>query len=470
MSDLFAATESSAWVDLIARATVVLSLSLALQWLIRRGPAATRHHVWTLTFALLLLLPVFRLVGPSLEVPLLRQASFRSEEPRSAAPEQGAFFVAPAETLTALVPNAPASRGTVKAPVPWRGTQLAFVLWGIGCGAAFISVGVGIWRFHQLIRAAQPVKDETWFRQLDALRKQLAIRAEVRLVLGAEAATPMTGGLRRPVILLPASAASWSEARRHVVLAHELVHVRRRDALRQLAGRAVLAFYWFHPLSWVASYLAAARREEACDEGVLAVGARPSDYARHLVSLAEKRAFVRDVLSLPMAQRSRLERRIRAILKPYRARPRAWVTAAALTAVAIVGASASVADPRIRPRSSPDPWSEVAAVVRAGVDCKAASDVDQLSGRMFVPDGGLITCAIDPDVGPDARNGIRALGPAEWAVVESEILRQIGSLDAEGTVAPRGKGSAQPSRQSWAGETLYPVEAEVDARHGVSPR
>lgn len=469
MTDLFATTESSGLVDLIARATVVLSLALALQWLTRRGPAATRHHLWTLTFALLLLLPVLRLVGPSWEVPLLPQASFRIEEPRSEAPEQGAFFVAPAETLTALVPDAPAPRWAEEAPVPWHVAQLAFVLWGIGCGAAFISVGMGLWRFHRLIRAAQPVTDETWFRQLDALRKQLAIRAEVRLVLGAEAATPMTGGLRRPVILLPASAASWSEARRQVVLAHELVHVRRRDALRQLAGRAVLALYWFHPLSWVASHLAAARREEACDEEVLAAGARPSEYAGHLLSLAESRALGRPVLSLPLAHHSQLERRIRGILRPGRARPRALVTVVALTAATVAGISAAVANP-VRPRSSPDALSEAAAVVSARVDCTAASDVDQLSGRMFVLDGGLITCAIDGDVGPNDTGRMRALGPAEWAVVESEILRQIGQLDAEGRDRSRRKETAQPARESWAGETMHVGEAEVESRHGLSPR
>lgn len=430
MSDLFAVSASSAWVDLVARATVVLSLALALQWLIRRGPASTRHHVWTLTFVVLLLLPVLRLVGPSWEVPIPPQVSVRSEEPRSEAPGQGVFFVAPAETLTALVPDVAAPRGTAEAAVPWLVIRLAFVLWGIGFGAAFISVGLGIRRFHQLIRSAEPVKDGTWFSQLDALRKQLGIRAEVQLVLGAEAATPMTGGLRRPVILLPASAESWSEARRHVVLAHELVHVRRRDALRQLVGRAVLAFYWFHPLSWVASSLAAARREEACDERVLAVGTRPSDYARHLLSLAEGKALVRGALSLSMVHRSQLERRVRAILRPYRARPRKLVTVVTLAAVAIVGASVSIAEPRIYPRSSSDALSEVPAVLPARVDCKDASDLDPLSSRMFVPDGGLITCAIAVDGGRSDRDGVRALGPADWAVVESEILRQVGTLDA----------------------------------------
>ena len=70
------------------------------------------------------------------------------------------------------------------------------------------------------------------------------------------------------------------------MLTHEMIHVRRRDVLRQLMVRAVLALYWFHPLSWVAARLAAIASEEACDEEVLALGTRPSQYATHLLSLA----------------------------------------------------------------------------------------------------------------------------------------------------------------------------------------
>ena len=115
----------------------------------------------------------------------------------------------------------------------------------------------------------------------------------------------MTGGFRKAVILLPASSATWESERRTVVLMHEVVHVRRRDALRQLLSGIVLSLYWFHPLGWVASRLAAASREEACDERVLELGSRPSEYARHLMSLATGTTSARlPVASLSMARQS----------------------------------------------------------------------------------------------------------------------------------------------------------------------
>ena len=131
------------------------------------------------------------------------------------------------------------------------------------------------------------------------------------------------------------------------MLTHEMTHVCRRDVLRQFMARVVVAIYWIHPLTWLAARFAAVAREEACDEKVLALGTRPSDYATHLLALAADANTDRPVLSLPMGQRAHppLEKRILAILNAH---PRHRSTiAAGLVAVAIgiAGMSAAVARP-----------------------------------------------------------------------------------------------------------------------------
>ena len=327
-----------------------------------------------------------------------------------------------------------------------------FVFWAAGCAVAFVSLGVGARRFSRLVQAGEPVQDEAWLGQLDSLRERLSIRARVDLVLAEEEMTPMTGGVRRPVILLPGSATGWSEARRQAVLAHELVHVRRRDALRQLLGRTVLALYWFHPLSWVASHFAGARREEACDEEVLALGTRPSEYAGHLLSLAENKALRERAFSLPMAQQSRLERRIQAILRPYRAPPRAFGGAAALAAVAVAGVSVAVANPT-RPDNVPGAGAEAAAGGAPAVDCVPVSDAGGLSGWDLAPGLEVLDCTIEGEVA--TANGVRSIGPADWEALVNEIRKQVGTLSHEG----RGRGRK---------EELVP--RQFDARHGPSPR
>ena len=435
MTGFLPTVESADLVELVVRATLVLSVAIALQWLTRKGSAAARHHLWTVTFALLLLLPALRLFGPSWDVPLLPQAGGPEVYPLEVL-ESGTSVVS-AGTPLAAPADVPEARGaSAEAAQPRPFIQLAFLLWGLGSGAALVSVIAGFWRFRKLVRAGRPVECETWLTELDALRKRLSIRVYVRLVFGADSVMPMTGGLRRPVILLPASAANWSDARRRVVLSHELVHVRRHDALRQLLGRTVLSLYWFHPLTWVASHFAAVRREEACDEEVLAAGARPSDYARHLLSLAESSTLGQRALSLPMAQRSQLERRIRAILRPYRARPRAAVVSAlALAIVTALGISAAVANPTRSP-SAQDTVLDDGAVLRALVDCAAASGAGRQVGGFFAQGDDLFICASDEDWPASAGGGVHVMDPRVWAVLESEIRSQITQLGADGPSPP----------------------------------
>ena len=427
--------ESTDLVELVVRATLVLSVAMALQWLTRKGSAAARHQLWTVTFALLLLLPALRVFGPSWEVPLLPQAGGPEVSPLEVL-ESGTSVVSSGMPLVAPA-DVPEARGPrAEAEQPGLFIKLALLLWGLGSGAALVSVVAGVWRFHRLVRAGRPVESEAWLSELDALRKRLSIRVAVRLVLGADSVTPMTGGLRRPVILLPASAANWSDARRRVVLSHELVHVRRHDALRQLLGRTVLSLYWFHPLTWVASHFAAVRREEACDEEVLAAGARPSDYARHLLSLAESTTLGQRALSLPMAQRSQLERRIRAILRPYRARPRAaLVSAFALAIVTAAGISAAVANPT-RSSSAQDTLLDEAAVLRALLDCAAASGAGRQVGGFFAQGDDLFICASAEGGPTSAGGGVRVMDPRVWAVLESEIRSQITQLGADDPSPP----------------------------------
>ena len=351
---------------LVARATLVLSLALALAWLARRGSARTLHMLWTTTFVLLLALPALSLLGPSWALPILPA--------RNAGAELSALAEATGEVSAAETPremagspalsgSAQETAGSMAAPGTAigdsRGPQsrasafsvspspaaIALLIWALGSTAALISLAVGALRFRRLVRRASPLGDPAWVRQTDTIRRRLGVRAEVRLLSGENVPTPMTGGLWNPVILLPSAAENWTPDRRAVVLAHELVHVRRRDAFRQVVGRTVVAFYWFHPLSWLASRFATVASERSCDEEVLALGARPSEYARHLFSLASEMSAAGAVLALTMVKRSQLESRIMSILKQHRPRFSAIRTTVAIAAMGGAGILAACANP-----------------------------------------------------------------------------------------------------------------------------
>ncbi len=387
MTDLILLSELSSLLELAGRATIVFGVALALAWLIRKGSATARHQLWTLTFLLLLALPVLTLLGPSWDLPLLPSPDRPASVPvPEAAFDAGPFDPGPVDSGAfdrggpVGASGLPAHVANVEAHTAPGISRLPLLIWAIGCVAAIGSLGAGILRFRKLVRSARPVGDPSWHRQLGAVQDELGLHAHVRLRLGGEVVTPMTGGLWSPVILLPASASGWSAARRIVVLTHELVHVRRRDALRQLLGRVVLALYWFHPLSWVASRLAAASREQACDEDVLAVGQRPSEYARHLVSLAAKMDRRETVLSLPIVHPSQLERRVRAIVRRNRPRRRGLITVPILTALGVAGVTASVANP-VPVATTPATTAQPVAAEFVREDCSFASAENWVAKR-----------------------------------------------------------------------------------------
>lgn len=351
---------------LVLKATLVLCLALALAWLARRGSARTPHLLWTTTFVVLLALPLVSLLGPSWPVPILPARDAQTEMPSLEQPGERASVAG----MPREMPGAPISGGSARQvtrlmtasgsspvesglaqlgasdlPSPLTLSAIAFVIWAVGCAAALVSLVVGDLRFRKLVRAAVPMSKPGWLQQAASIRRLLGTRRNVRILSSARATTPMTGGLWRPVILLPSSAETWAPDRREVVLAHELVHVRRHDALRHLLGRVAAACYWFHPLGWLASRLSAVASERSCDEEVLALGTRPSEYARHLFSLASETAGRPAALALGMVQRSQLEDRILSILRRHRPRYSAVGTTSALAAIGMVGTLLACGNP-----------------------------------------------------------------------------------------------------------------------------
>ena len=403
-------------IGLVGKATVVLSVALVLAWLVRRGPAKTLHLLWTTTFAVLLVFPLLSLLAPSWDLPILpaRTTAIEYHFPEETASEPSATANANRPT-SGRQPNSVAPVPTKYLPFPSRAdgsvpmtlAASVFLIWALGCGVGLASLGVAALRFRKLVRGATPIGDPDWIRSMDMLRHLTRVRGDARILSSAQVSTPMTGGSLRPVILLPASAKSWTSGRREAVVSHELVHVRRRDAPWRLVAGAVRALYWFHPLTWLASRLAASARERSCDEEVLALGVRPSAYARHLFSLASEIAPGPPVLSLPVVQHPHLESRIMSILKLHRPHFSRIRTYSALAVVGVVGIVAACAKPvRMDPATSPAPQAETAGLDERPPDNSAPAAIPapvpvKLSDRTPAQPRATAPIAADPVV-PEA--------------------------------------------------------------------
>ena len=200
-------------------------------------------------------------------------------------------------------------------------------LWLAGFAGVLARFFVGLGRINRIGKRALPLEGVAAAIAQDG-RQQLAVRPLTFLQVRPEdrpedtVAVPVTWGLSRPTVLLPAQAASWSEDCLRAALLHELAHVQRWDWLTQGTTLFICALYWWHPLVWVAAKKARAESERACDDLVLNAGMNATDYAQRLVEVMRSmpKGPAPRTVAIAMAQPSEVSGRITAVLVKGRRR------------------------------------------------------------------------------------------------------------------------------------------------------
>lgn len=200
------------------------------------------------------------------------------------------------------------------------------IVWlaGVLIGTGYFSTAY--WRCFRKFRESIPVDDNGAGEWLNANR----LCRTVRLRQSDRVPAPLTYGVLRPVILLPKTT-DWQDTDSlRFVLAHEMVHIRRFDALTKLILAAALCVHWFNPMVWVMYVLANRDLELSCDEAVVRrFGTRTrTAYASALIRMEEAKCVPSPLCS--HFSRNVLEERIIAIMKIKKTTWGALLTAAAL--------------------------------------------------------------------------------------------------------------------------------------------
>jgi len=128
---------------------------------------------------------------------------------------------------------------------------------------------------------------------------------------------PLTMGILHPVLLFPGTWQDWDDVRLDSVIAHEMSHVARRDALTRRLSLFHKAIFWFSPLAWWLDRHLADLAERASDEAALACGVDRAAYARTLLNFFESLQGVRGRVrwqGISMASAGRAEQRLERIL------------------------------------------------------------------------------------------------------------------------------------------------------------
>ncbi|MEM9656739.1 MAG: M56 family metallopeptidase, partial [Planctomycetota bacterium] len=329
--DLVSAT---LFLDVAAKALLMMLITWAGAVCLRRRSAATQHRWWTLGFVGCLTLPFVALIAPAWNLPIpaaspragASTSEYRSPGRRDGT-ERGTRALSPIaeggrpltpsqtrrpqrplidqpptqvveQTLGAATDAAPPQVAAQARRIErgsFRSTWLpaVVVLWFVGvlaCATRNISQH---FRLVRMLDRCRSLTGEEWNNLIVRSSRELGLRQNVALLATDAARSPLTAGHWRAKVVLPGDAENWPADRRRLALLHELAHVKRRDVPAQTLASFVCTLYWFHPLCWYGLLQMRKLRETACDDLVLNSGQHPADYADLLLQVARGYAHER---------------------------------------------------------------------------------------------------------------------------------------------------------------------------------
>lgn len=482
------------WVSLIVRSAVILGVAETLRRFPRRAAPAYRHGVLLAGFVLLMMWPFFSAILPEVGFPIWPAVQVNG----SVTVEQKVFVLG-SETQASPLLNWP------------------LIIWLAGAVLVFIPVAVGTLKVFVLARRSVPICDERWLALLAELAVSLNVRRAPELLMSSGQVMPMTFGLRKPRILLPGECATWTPAKRRIVLLHELAHVKRRDIAAQWLANLMTALWWFQPLCWTSRRNLRRESERACDALVLASGVRASDYAAELLDVAQAFRGTARVSSaaIAIARTGELEGRLYAILdpQPYRAaRKFLFAAVAVLTAVAITASALT-----LLPQNKHDSSGGVLMkrTILSGLLASAGLSAATIGGSLFDPSGAAVPNAkawlYNPDTAakqeattaPDGKFAFDNLAAGQYILriekpgfaslfrefdvqadskIDRGLMLKMGSIQekvniqAKGTPAAESQptkskeirigGAVQESKLTTKIQPIYPAAAKADGVQG----
>ena len=278
----------------------------ALAWILTQATVnvATRHAVWTIVLASMLIMPVVDMVLPAELIPVpVRDVLVEQLPPPPAPLAVGPSADASSMQRTLSIPFY--TRGAVN----WR--RAAAIAQFLVAGIFLCRFGLAYRRVRQLKRGSTAVTSPL----LNAVVLETGMRWRIPSIRESDLVrVPLTIGSFKPAIVLPVGWKDWDEFELRAVLWHELAHVRRWDWAIALVAGFNKCLFWFNPISWWLEKHLSVLSEEASDEASLSATGDAPRYAEVLLQFAAAAQNGRLArIGVPMAKQ-RMHLRIHRIL------------------------------------------------------------------------------------------------------------------------------------------------------------
>lgn len=260
---------------LFACAAALLTLAF------RNNHARTRYGLW-LAASLKFLVPFSLLSNVGTYLASLR--------PRTATPMvlSSAFQQFGQPFGDRIIPQGSRAAIAATSPGPIHFLPALLIVWLCG----FLAVAF-VWfvRWHRIrvsIRGVAPLRQGRELELLRQLERRHNMPKPIDIRLSPNSLEPGIFGIARPILVWPQGISDrLGDAHLDTILAHELLHVRRRDNLAAAFHMLVEAIFWFHPMVWWMGVRLIAERERACDEEVLESGSDRQVYAESILKICE---------------------------------------------------------------------------------------------------------------------------------------------------------------------------------------
>lgn len=333
------------------------------------------------------------------------------------------------------------------APSNWMGVWVA-PAYGIVAGLLFGRWLLGYLALARILRRARPAS-----RTITELFAEMNPDGPMpRLLVTNQVQVPFSCGLWRPTVVLPRGfCRSVARDALRWVFAHELTHLRRRDALSSLLFGLGQVLYFYVPWFWWLRQQVRLSQEFIADAAVLEEGANPEDYAELLLSLTRAPAVPMGATGV-LGNSSDLFRRVTMLLQSpkgvEKCCPRGWslLAAAGLLALGVVVSGISL---RAQAAAQTDEEEQQKVEKRVTVivnDDDDTKDKKKDKDKEAVKKAQTFTFVIDEDGKPqDKKEGVKKTETRRVEVIHGmpdvdEILKKLPKdLDPDKVKAIREK-------------------------------